>query len=443
MAKILDTLKKLSFLGDFSAFLLPLVLIILACLLFVPTTLMQRKLRAQIEEQSIKKGQKSIESLLRDPVSSKQWEVEKSYQDLYQLDANGIALLAEQTSRRPLLSYDIFPEPNETSQQIYSFFGRNYRAMIDKMFEDLTARDCPTQAEIDKHLKQPSDTTATGGAETSSRSNTEKIIRDDLCMAVARSTILYSNKSNFSGYKFWENYSYKGRNDAISDCWYWQLGSWITEDILQTARALNGGSASVLSAPLKRIMAVSFTPEETSSSGGTSITYMAPDIYSGAGTSGSSGRPRYVLSFGDSIVEPFNGRKSNEQVDIVHFRLSVVLSARAIPGFLEELCSSKEHIFTGYKNEFNDKPATLIHNQITILNYSFQAIDADSEEHRLYRYGNDSVVKMDLVCEYAFNKKGYEAIMPKVVKDTINKAVQTTVPAAGYGNLGTLGPAAR
>jgi hypothetical protein len=447
MAKIINSLKKLSFLGDFSAFLFPLVLIIIAGLLFVPTTLMQRKLRAQIEEQSIKKGQKAIENLLRDPVSNKQWEFEKAYQDLYQLDANGIALLAEQTSLRALLSYDIFPEPNETSQQIYSIFGRNFRSLIDKMFEELKSRDCPTQAELDKYLKQPAGSGVAESEETT-RTNTEQMVRDDLCMAVAKATILYSNKNNFSGYKFWENYNYKGHNEAIGDCWYWQLGSWIIEDVLQTAKELNSGSASVLASPLKRIIAVSFTPESTSTSGATT-TYGTPDMSSmySAGILTGTGRPKYVLSFTDCLAEPFNGRKCNDQADIVHFRLSVVVSAYAVPEFLEELCNSKEHTFGGFHNEFKDEPRTLKHNQITILKCSFDAVDSESEEHKLYRYGNDSVVKMDLVCEYAFNKRGYASIVPKIVKDTLDKALQpktaTRTPPPGYPGAGAKTPKVR
>ena len=38
------------------------------------------------------------------------------------------------------------------------------------------------------------------------------------------------------------------------------------------------------------------------------------------------------------------------------------------------------------------------------------------ETHRLYRYGDDAVVRLDLICEYIFNKNGYEKIKPESVK---------------------------
>jgi hypothetical protein len=39
--------------------------------------------------------------------------------------------------------------------------------------------------------------------------------------------------------------------------------------------------------------------------------------------------------------------------------------------------------------------------------------------HRYYRYGDDNVVELDLVCEYIFNTKGYEPIKPESVKTTL------------------------
>ena len=423
MAKIKDSLKKLSFLGDFSAFLLPLVLVVIAGLLFVPTTLIQRKLRSQIDSLSINKGAKSIETLLRSAVSSKQWEVERDYQNLYQLDANGISLLAEQTSQRQLLSYAIFPGPNETSPQIYSRFGQEFRLVIDKMFDQLKARDCPTQVELEKQLKHPVNSTATASEETT-QPNTDKIIIDDLCMKVAKDTNLYADRINLSGYKFWENYNYRGKNEAVTDCWYWQLASWIIEDVLQTAKAVNTGSDSVLASPLKRLMYVSFTPEQATSS--KYSTMPMPEIGGLAIGGFASGRPRYVLDFKDSLVEPFTARICNDQIDIVHFRISVIVSTYAIPRFFEELCSAKEHKFTGFKDEFKDSPQTFKHNQITILSCNYAAVDSDSDGHKLYRYGDDSVVKMDLICEYAFVRKGYDQIKPKVVRETIDKALKKT-----------------
>jgi hypothetical protein len=36
--------------------------------------------------------------------------------------------------------------------------------------------------------------------------------------------------------------------------------------------------------------------------------------------------------------------------------------------------------------------------------------------HQLYRYGQDAVVELNLICEYLFEKAGYEAIIPGAIK---------------------------
>jgi hypothetical protein len=56
------------------------------------------------------------------------------------------------------------------------------------------------------------------------------------------------------------------------------------------------------------------------------------------------------------------------------------------------------------------------HNQISILESQIRPIDFASNEHQNYRYGPDPVVEVDLICEYIFNKNGYEAIKPDLVK---------------------------
>ena len=59
---------------------------------------------------------------------------------------------------------------------------------------------------------------------------------------------------------------------------------------------------------------------------------------------------------------------------------------------------------------------TFRHNQITILQSDIRPVVFTNEEHKLYRYGDDAVVQLDLICEYIFDKGGYDAIKPKWVK---------------------------
>jgi hypothetical protein len=64
---------------------------------------------------------------------------------------------------------------------------------------------------------------------------------------------------------------------------------------------------------------------------------------------------------------------------------------------------------------------TFKHNQITILESRVKPVTVTTPEHQNYRYGTDSVVEIELVCEYIFNKKGYDAIKPEQIKNPVAK----------------------
>jgi len=100
-----------------------------------------------------------------------------------------------------------------------------------------------------------------------------------------------------------------------------------------------------------------------------------------------------------------------------------VLSTKAILPFMQQLCSAKQHKFKGFSGK--EPEQTFKHNQITILESNIGAIDLASQTHNLYRYGQDAVVKMDLICEYIFDRKGHDEIKPKAVKDLLPAAATT------------------
>ena len=114
------------------------------------------------------------------------------------------------------------------------------------------------------------------------------------------------------------------------------------------------------------------------------------------------------------MATPCTNRYGDEAIDIVHFNLSVVVRADYVPDFMKELCSAKEHRFYGYDGK--EAEQDLKHNQITILESTIRTVVPRGGRHRLYRYGENAVVDLDLVCEYLLDKKGYEAIYPVVVK---------------------------
>jgi hypothetical protein len=97
-----------------------------------------------------------------------------------------------------------------------------------------------------------------------------------------------------------------------------------------------------------------------------------------------------------------------------------VVDVKSIMPFLKELCSSKEHKFRGFSG--NKPEMTFKHNQITVLESKFRSVE--DEPYSLYDYGDDPVVDLDLICEYIFNKKGYEEIKPKTVIDSIIAAAE-------------------
>jgi hypothetical protein len=142
----------------------------------------------------------------------------------------------------------------------------------------------------------------------------------------------------------------------------------------------------------------------------------------GISDKGSQERPKYVTKPEEQLTESFTGRVSKDDIDVVHFSAVLVISAKAIIPFMRELCSAKEHNFMGYTGQ--EPVKTFKHNQITVLESRVRPVDMMLRSSKDYRYGSDSVVQVEIVCEYIFNKNGYEAIKPEQVK---NPAAKTGV----------------
>lgn len=402
--KFKDIMQVLSVFKDYSSLLTPVVLVLVGVLVFVPTQLMSSKLKKQIAEESISKIGKKIKSLSRDTVARDQWLVEQEYQFAFASDANQVTLLARQSSQRPLLSYKIFPEPKDTSMLIFEEFGNRFRDAIDKQIIRLNARDCPTIAEIERDSQNSGRSVARNrGMGRSpvwrgSSSGVDIIIKDVLCQAKAESASVYANAIDLSGYEFWKEYEYTGMDKAVKDCWYWQLAYWIIEDVIETIDTMNSWSNTVFASPVKRLMSVGFTKDEDSYRDRTTI----------------SGEPGYVLSAENGFTGSCTDRWSNDNIDVVHFNISVVVSAKAVLPFMQQLCSAKRHKFKGWSGE--EQEQIFKRNQITILRSQIKPVDMEDEVHDLYRYGEDAVIKLDLICEYIFNKNGYEEIKPESIK---------------------------
>ena len=366
-------------------------------------------LRQDIRKQSISIGQ-NMQRLKVWP--SSQWEVEKERQDAHQSDANKVEFLARQSTERGLLSYEIFPEPKYSSGQIFDNFGREFRKAVDQLIIDVNGGDCPTQADLDKFVKSAEMRRSLNY----DFSQVDAAIEDNLCREKAQWASVYANPTDFDGYEFWLDYSFANRKtteEAIRNCWYSQLAFWVIEDVFDTVASLNSGSQSVLTSPVKRVLGVDFP---------LFVTMGKSRYVSRSAQNEKDALPSYLLSMKEGFVVPCTARISGPDIDVIHFRLDVVVSTESVLSLMKELCSAKENRFRGWDN--NGPEQVFKHNQITILQYSIDPVTRKTDAHRRYRYGEDAVVKLNLVCEYIFDTKGYEQVKPQVVKDEVAEALK-------------------
>jgi hypothetical protein len=249
-----------------------------------------------------------------------------------------------------------------------------------------------------------------------------------MCVDRAKTISVYVNPLDVAGYDYWGTYTYDvNMVDAVTDCWYNQLGYWVIEDIFQTIETMNAGHDNVLTSPVKRFLRITFTMglnRPRSGGGGGVFRGIRGARRSQTQVAGQkradADKPAYVLSASDGLTEPCTGRFSTTEgdIDVIHFNAAFVVRTRDVLAFMDALCSGKKHQFRGYPKG-QDPPQTFEHNQITILESKMAAPSLNDTSHRYYRYGDDNVVELDLICEYIFNWRGYEAIKPESVKQAL------------------------
>ncbi|MDH4240748.1 MAG: hypothetical protein OEW48_14405 [Phycisphaerae bacterium] len=417
-----DVIQKLSVFKRHSSLLVPVIIGLVGVLLFVPPQLMNSKLKAQISEESVMQGSRQISSLRQNTPASDQWKVEKERQQAYQSDANQISLLAKELSQRQLLSDKIFPEPKDASILLFKEFGQWFRSGVDEQLKGVNAGECPTEEELNRSTGGLSGVGSRSGSylNRGALSGASTEIRDALCRSKAESASVYINPITLSGYEFWGEYQYAGTPEAIKDCWYYQLAYWITEDIIDTVDAMNSGSKSVFESPVKRLQSIWFNSDESVM--GRFITTTAKGRSTRSTSRVARDMPMYVLTIQDGLALPWTSRVCNDDIDVVHFNVRVVVSTKAVLRFMQQLCSAKRHIIRQVSGQIQG-PRYAKHNQITILESKITSINRQDEIHRNYRYGEDAVVELDLICEYVFSTKGYDDIKPVSVKKS--QVIQT------------------
>jgi len=425
-----DIIKKLGVLKAYSSLLIPGIIVLIAAGVLFASSMMGRGFEKTVERGSISTG-RSISNQIGSVVSKEQWKVEEQYQQEHITDANQIAEMFKQTTQRELLNYKMFPEPGEESRLIFRDFGNVFRNSIEKLVSEANGLECPSTQELNQTLKQSLGSDRGTGTNVPMmmlppemfgpqvhrgvrEDSFEQRVRDALCTQRAQSANVYANPSDLALYRYWdqgdgsedtrgtrgtksEQFSYESVNQAVKECWFTQVGYWVIEDVFKTVNSMNSDFENVLSAPVKRIMNVSFSGME----------------FTGNQKEKQS-LPRYVKSITDGMIVPCTGRASDKDIDVVQFSLLAVVDARYVMDFMKELCSGKDHTFRGYDGKAT--PKTFKHNQITVLNYRLDPVDRMGISHELYRYGEAPVKQLELICEYVFVKEGYEQVKPESVK---------------------------
>ncbi|MCP4453692.1 MAG: hypothetical protein GY809_19705, partial [Planctomycetes bacterium] len=262
-----------------------------------------------------------------------------------------------------------------------------------------------------------------GGGMMEDYSKQAREIEDAICLDKAIAGSVYITPSDIVGYEHWSTYVYNtGRDEAIKSCWYWQHGYWIVEDIFQTLAQCNQGSDSVPSSPVKRLVALRYEQDMAGGMGmGGRGGMMSREGYGspmmgmmGGGMGGmQKNMPQFLKTGSQALATPCSARYSNEEFNIIHFNVSVVVEASYQVAFMKALCSAKTHTFSGFKG--NESEQTFKHNQITILANQVKPVVRKDMTHSYYRYGEDAVVELSLTCEYLLPINGYAELIPEVL----------------------------
>ena len=337
----------MDFLKKHAMFLIPAAITVAAVLLFVATSLMRAGINDEMQKR-IGEG-KTVKSLAGKAVSARQSEEEKQYQDAHEADAAAISALVVQSSQRQLLSYKVFPKPQGTSRQIFSMFAEAQKKAFEALLDDIGALDAPSNNEIDKVAGINSTNRVNIGSRTR-RPNTS--IRDEqssreqitelVCKTRAEQIPVYASPSALSGYDFWEDYTVEDIEDATEKSWYCQLAYWIQKDIVDTIKKINADSTCVSDSPAKRLLDVSFA-DTTGGFGRRGKTQNATaDV-----------RPSYVASIQDGLTASCTARIGNDEIDVVHFNVDVIVSTKAILSFMQKLCIAALRLLPATARSYN------------------------------------------------------------------------------------------
>jgi len=303
--------------------IIPVSLVLVAGLLYIPTGLIGTAVSSDIKKNSLAQG-KQIESMINSVPSAKQYEMEMQYQNRHSEDAMVINKLSVQSTQRSLINYKIFPEPRDTSRQLFDEFANSYREEIIELVKQVNGRVAPDADNLKRII-------GSSTIKSSSAKNAYSRKVDAVCLKRAKSISAYASPQLFSWYNFWDewkNLEFPGQGPAIEYCWYSQVSYWIYQDIIDTISQMNADADSVLTSDVKRLIGVSFKKIVTDNVTKTSARTVDED------------KPNYVVALEDISIGntvPWTGRISNEDIDVVHFSTAVIIDSKSVMEFMKSL----------------------------------------------------------------------------------------------------------
>ena len=129
----------MGFMKKYLSLVVPVSLVLVAALLYLPTKMIGGSLSRDVENKSLAPA-RQIDTMLRNVPSSRQHEMEMDYQNRYSEDALMINKLSVQTTQRALISYKIFPKPKDDSQQLFDEFAGSYCEEIKDLVKLINGR---------------------------------------------------------------------------------------------------------------------------------------------------------------------------------------------------------------------------------------------------------------------------------------------------------------
>lgn len=321
-------------------------------------------------------------------------------------------------------------------------FQRKYSEQQQELLRRLRAQDVPSEQEMTQHVEAarkkketeqrelavglggkgavgPTDagvtaprgagglpgTVGMGGAAVAEEEN--KRLRMGLALSRAKSIYCYGSLASLDDRSREIEESLQGnksQDEVTERIWCAQVGLWLEQDILGALAQLNDQTAAdlpreaqwVAYMPVKRlikfVMGSYVPPASGGGGGGLGEPGMRPAAQSGSLGGGD------LLTAGPGAV--FTQRGSTPSIDVVRFRLDLIVDARSLLKVLDAIAKAGFY---------------------TIVNVDFQEVVAQPNDNDYYIYGTAPILQVALTGEACFSRGSYEKWIPKSVASAITE----------------------